>query len=194
MAEVRRRGCRRTGRRRWRGWRRRRPVGDFPRGRSGAGGRGPARRGRRCAAALREGRARDMAAGRSLVGPHRDDLGATYAGEGHAGAARLDRGAEGAARQPRARQRPGGGRGLRRAAAAAARRGHGASRRRPPRRAVRGDPRSRIAGLDDRHRGRSSSRDLATGRSGWMSPTPEASRRSPGRDRGIAAQIACTKV
>jgi DNA replication and repair protein RecF len=33
-------------------------------------------------AALREGRGRDAAAGRSLVGPHRDDLGATYAAKG----------------------------------------------------------------------------------------------------------------
>jgi DNA replication and repair protein RecF len=34
------------------------------------------------AAALAAGRARDMAAGRSLVGPHRDDLAATYAAKG----------------------------------------------------------------------------------------------------------------
>jgi len=34
------------------------------------------------AAALREGRARDRAAGRSLTGPHRDDLGAVYAAKG----------------------------------------------------------------------------------------------------------------
>jgi DNA replication and repair protein RecF len=33
-------------------------------------------------AALAEGRARDMAAGRSLTGPHRDDLGAAYADKG----------------------------------------------------------------------------------------------------------------
>jgi len=33
-------------------------------------------------AALAEGRARDMAAGRSLTGPHRDDLAATYADKG----------------------------------------------------------------------------------------------------------------
>ena len=34
------------------------------------------------AEALRAGRGRDMAAGRSLTGPHRDDLGAVYAGKG----------------------------------------------------------------------------------------------------------------
>lgn len=34
------------------------------------------------AAALRAGRARDMAAGRSLMGPHRDDLGAVYTAKG----------------------------------------------------------------------------------------------------------------
>jgi DNA replication and repair protein RecF len=34
------------------------------------------------AAALAEGRKRDMAAGRGLVGPHRDDLAATYAAKG----------------------------------------------------------------------------------------------------------------
>ena len=34
------------------------------------------------AAALREGRARDMAAGRRLTGPHRDDLGAVLAAKG----------------------------------------------------------------------------------------------------------------
>jgi DNA replication and repair protein RecF len=34
------------------------------------------------AAALREGRGRDRAAGRTLVGPHRDDLGAVYAAKG----------------------------------------------------------------------------------------------------------------
>jgi DNA replication and repair protein RecF len=34
------------------------------------------------AAAWREGRARDVAAGRTLVGPHRDDLGATYGAKG----------------------------------------------------------------------------------------------------------------
>ena len=32
--------------------------------------------------ALREGRGRDVAAGRTLVGPHRDDLGAVYAAKG----------------------------------------------------------------------------------------------------------------
>lgn len=32
--------------------------------------------------ALRDGRARDMAAGRSLIGPHRDDLGAWYGAKG----------------------------------------------------------------------------------------------------------------
>lgn len=32
--------------------------------------------------ALREGRARDLAAGRSLLGPHRDDLGAVYVAKG----------------------------------------------------------------------------------------------------------------
>jgi DNA replication and repair protein RecF len=34
------------------------------------------------AVALRQGRGRDMSAGRNLVGPHRDDLGAIYAGKG----------------------------------------------------------------------------------------------------------------
>ncbi len=55
--------------------------GGLPAGRAGARGRGAARRGG-AVAALREGRGRDLAAGRSLVGPHRDDLGAVYAAKG----------------------------------------------------------------------------------------------------------------
>jgi DNA replication and repair protein RecF len=56
-------------------------VGDFPRAELALEGEGP-RDEAGLRTALREGRARDLAAGRSLVGPHRDDLGAVYAAKG----------------------------------------------------------------------------------------------------------------
>ena len=54
---------------------------DFPRARLALEGDGP-RDEEGLRAALREGRARDRAAGRSLTGPHRDDLGAIHADKG----------------------------------------------------------------------------------------------------------------
>ena len=58
------------------------PVSDaFPRAELTLEGEGPRDRDG-LAAALREGRGRDMAAGRGLIGPHRDDLGAVYAAKG----------------------------------------------------------------------------------------------------------------
>jgi DNA replication and repair protein RecF len=56
-------------------------VADFPRAELALEGEGP-RDEAGLRAALREGRGRDLAAGRSLVGPHRDDLGASYAAKG----------------------------------------------------------------------------------------------------------------
>ena len=56
-------------------------VGDFPRAELALEGEGP-RDEAGLVAALREGRGRDLAAGRSLVGPHRDDLAAVYAAKG----------------------------------------------------------------------------------------------------------------
>jgi DNA replication and repair protein RecF len=56
-------------------------VGDFPRAALTLEGEGP-RDEAGLRAALREGRRRDLAAGRTLGGPHRDDLGASYAAKG----------------------------------------------------------------------------------------------------------------
>jgi DNA replication and repair protein RecF len=61
-------------------------VGAFPRAELTLEGEGP-RDEAGLRDALREGRGRDLAAGRALVGPHRDDLGAVYAAK--AVAARL---------------------------------------------------------------------------------------------------------
>ncbi|MFO1142448.1 MAG: DNA replication/repair protein RecF [Amaricoccus sp.] len=57
------------------------PSGEFPRAELALESEGP-RDAEGIAVALREGRARDLAAGRSLTGPHRDDLGAVYAAKG----------------------------------------------------------------------------------------------------------------
>jgi DNA replication and repair protein RecF len=54
------------------------PSGDFPRAELALEAEGP-RDAPSLAAALAEGRPRDLAAGRTLVGPHRDDLLASYA-------------------------------------------------------------------------------------------------------------------
>lgn len=54
------------------------PPSDFPRATLTLEAEGPRDRDG-LAAALREGRARDLSAGRSLFGPHRDDLAALYA-------------------------------------------------------------------------------------------------------------------
>jgi DNA replication and repair protein RecF len=54
------------------------PAGAFPRAELTLEGEGP-RDEAPLRAALRESRARDLAAGRTLTGPHRDDLGAVYA-------------------------------------------------------------------------------------------------------------------
>ena len=56
-------------------------AGAFPRAELALEGEGPRDEGG-LRDALREGRGREMAAGRSLVGPHRDDLGAVYAAKG----------------------------------------------------------------------------------------------------------------
>ena len=56
-------------------------AGEFPLAELALEGEGP-RDEAGLRAALREGRGRDMAAGRTLVGPHRDDLGAVYAAKG----------------------------------------------------------------------------------------------------------------
>ncbi|MFT3974758.1 MAG: DNA replication/repair protein RecF [Amaricoccus sp.] len=53
----------------------------FPRAELAIEGEGP-REAAGLREALREGRGRDLAAGRTLVGPHRDDLGAVYAAKG----------------------------------------------------------------------------------------------------------------
>ncbi len=47
------------------------------------------------AGALRDGRRRDRAAGRTLTGPHRDELEVTHGGKGHARGAMFDRRAKG---------------------------------------------------------------------------------------------------
>jgi len=57
------------------------PAGAFPRAELALEAEGP-RDPDGLAAALEEGRGRDLAAGRTLVGPHRDDLLATYAAKG----------------------------------------------------------------------------------------------------------------
>jgi DNA replication and repair protein RecF len=57
------------------------PVADFPVAELALEGGAPRDAGP-LAAALREGRGRDRAAGRSLTGPHRDDLAAVYAAKG----------------------------------------------------------------------------------------------------------------
>ena len=57
------------------------PVGDFPAADLTLESEGP-RDEEGLRAALRAGRGRDVAAGRTLVGPHRDDLGAVYAAKG----------------------------------------------------------------------------------------------------------------
>jgi DNA replication and repair protein RecF len=56
-------------------------MGDFPLARLVLEAEGPRDR-EALAEALRAGRGRDVAAGRTLVGPHRDDLAATYAAKG----------------------------------------------------------------------------------------------------------------
>jgi DNA replication and repair protein RecF len=56
-------------------------VGDFPRAGLALENEGP-RDEAGLRAALREGRRRDLAAGRTINGPHRDDLGACYAAKG----------------------------------------------------------------------------------------------------------------
>ena len=57
------------------------PAGEFPQAELALEGEGPRDEGG-LRAALREGRGRDLAAGRTLIGPHRDDLGAVYAAKG----------------------------------------------------------------------------------------------------------------
>jgi DNA replication and repair protein RecF len=57
------------------------PAGAFPRAELALEAQGP-RGPDALAAALEEGRPRDLAAGRTLIGPHRDDLLATYAAKG----------------------------------------------------------------------------------------------------------------
>ena len=57
------------------------PAGAFPRAELAIEAEGP-RDAEGLAAALAEGRGRDLAAGRTLVGPHRDDLVAVYAAKG----------------------------------------------------------------------------------------------------------------
>ena len=57
-------------------------------------------------AALAEGRRRDLAAGRTLIGPHRADLAAVFAAEGGCRGPMFDRRAEGPADQPDPGQRP----------------------------------------------------------------------------------------
>ena len=59
------------------------PAGAFPRAELALDAEGP-RDPQGLAAALAEGRPRDLAAGRTLIGPHRDDLTATYAAKGMA--------------------------------------------------------------------------------------------------------------
>ena len=86
---------RRTARRRWRGWGRRRRA-RFPRAELPSKARGRGTRPGWRPPGARAGRA-TLAAGRTLVGPHRDDLGGGLRREGGGGAALLDRGAEGAA-------------------------------------------------------------------------------------------------
>jgi DNA replication and repair protein RecF len=56
-------------------------AGEFPEAELALEGDAPRERDV-LAAALRDGRGRDVAAGRSLTGPHRDDLGAVYAAKG----------------------------------------------------------------------------------------------------------------
>ena len=60
------------------------PAGPFPAAALGLEGEGEPWDEESLREALREGRARDMAAGRSLVGPHRTDLTAVYAEKGMA--------------------------------------------------------------------------------------------------------------
>jgi DNA replication and repair protein RecF len=57
------------------------PAGAFPRADLALEAEGP-RDAEALAAALEEGRPRDLAAGRTLIGPHRDDLLATWAAKG----------------------------------------------------------------------------------------------------------------
>jgi len=57
------------------------PAGDFPRAELAIEAEGP-RDEAGLRTALREGRGRDLATGRTLTGPHRDDLAAVYAAKG----------------------------------------------------------------------------------------------------------------
>ena len=82
---------------------------------------------------LKDNRARDAAAGRTLDGPHLTDLARDLCAQEHSRRRRLDRRAEGAADRARAGARRTAGRDDRLRAGAAARRGGGASRSRPPR-------------------------------------------------------------
>ena len=103
-------------------------------------------------ALLKDNRARDAAAGRTLDGPHLSDLAVTPCRQGHSGIRHLDRRAEGAADPPGARPCRADQGHDRFCAALAARRGHRPSRSGAPRRALRRAGEPRRAGLDDRRR------------------------------------------
>jgi DNA replication and repair protein RecF len=60
------------------------PAGAFPAAELAVAAEGGPRDAEGLAAALKDGRARDVAAGRTLTGPHRDDLSAVYAAKGTA--------------------------------------------------------------------------------------------------------------
>ena len=87
-------------------------------------------------AVLKDNRARDAAAGRTLDGPHLTDLGRHPCAQAHSGRRRLDRRAEGAPHRSRARTREPASRDVRLCPDPAARRGGRPSRSGTPHRAL----------------------------------------------------------